>query len=352
MKDTQKTIFELASDPCIDIFNPEFHPSEIDSVIFSSCAADQYGSAILAETLGISPRICQRVDSLCNSGTNSIVTGYSLIASGLVDSVLIAGAEKRDSPGNHLLWDASRGAFSLPIHWAALFAKAHMRMFGTTELQLAEVAAKNRSAAVSNENALFHQTVTVEEVMQSKKLVDPLKLLDCSAPCCGAAAVLLVSEEKAKSIENPVWIRGIGQQTNSASFANSTSDLLTIESAASAAKRAFEMSNMRADDIDIAEVHDAFSILEILAIEDLGFVQKGEGGKQTGKTQQVINPRGGLLGTGHPVGATGVAQVCEIVKQLQGGLDRGQVDDCKTGLVHNLAAAGSSATVLILGVDK
>jgi acetyl-CoA C-acetyltransferase len=227
-----------------------------------------------------------------------------------------------------------------------------MRKFGTTEEQLAAVAAKNRSRALKNPKALFKRMISVNDVMQSKKIVEPLKLLDCSAPCCGASAVIMVSERKAKSCDKPVWIKGIGQQTNSASFANSTSDLTRIDAASIASREAFKMARTRPSQIDIAEVHDAFSIIEILAMEDIGFVKRGEGGLHVGKTHQVINPRGGILGSGHPVGATGVAQTAEIVNQLQGKAGLSQVTGCKMGLVHNLAAAGSSATVLILGADQ
>src|SRR5262249_21345776 len=150
VKDTQKTVVELAADPCLKLLSSGTLRPDVGGVLLSTCATDQYSSAILAEMLGMRPRLCQRIDNLCNSGTNSVISGYSLIASGLVDSVLVVGAEKRESPGNHLLWDATRGAFSRPVHWASLFAKSHMRKFGTTEEEIALVAAKNRSNAARN----------------------------------------------------------------------------------------------------------------------------------------------------------------------------------------------------------
>jgi acetyl-CoA C-acetyltransferase len=190
----------------------------------------------------------------------------------------------------------------------------------------------------------------LEEVMNSKKIAYPIKLLDCSSPCDGASAVLLVSEKRARRLDNPVFIKGIGQQTNSASFAKATSELTTIDAARSAASRAFEMSQLNISQIDIAELHDAFTILEIIAYEDLGFVKRGEGGKFVNQQQVVINARGGIIGCGHPVGATGVAQVAEIASQLAGEAGRRQVRHCNNGLVHNLAAAGSSASVIVMGV--
>lgn len=322
-------------------------PRDIGAVLFSSCTTEQYSSTIVSEMLGITPRVSQRIDNLCNSGTNAIVTAYSLIASEVCDTALVVGAEKADSTGNRLSWDVTRGAFMFPVHWAAIFAKAHMRKYGTTEEQLAMIAVKNRKNASNNPNALFRTPVTLEEVMSSRKIAEPLKLLDCSAACDGASAVVLASEQKAHELtDNPIWIMGLGQHTNSASFANSTSDLTTVESASLAAKEAYRMAQVRASEIDVAEVHDAFTIMELLALEDLGF--RAKGAKSTDNAV-AINPRGGILGSGHPVGATGVAQAAEVAAQLAGTAGATQVKDCRYGLVHNLAAAGSSATVMIMG---
>jgi acetyl-CoA C-acetyltransferase len=345
------SLFELACEPSVQLIRESgISAKEIDAVLFSSCATDQYSSVIISEMLGIYPRISYRVDNLCNSGTNAVASAFAIIASGLCNTVLVVGAEKADSPGNKLVWDVSRGSFMFPVHWAAIFAKAHMRKYGTTEEQMAMVSVKNHKNAAKNDHALFRKEVTLQEVMNSKKIASPIKLLDCSASCEGASAILLVSEEKARSLDNPVFIKGIGQQTTSASFAKATPDLTTIEAARRAAHTAFEMSHTKLSQIDVAELHDAFTILEILGYEDLGFAKKGEGGKFVNQEQIVINPRGGIIGCGHPVGATGVAQVAEIASQLAGKAGKRQVKNCKTGLVHNLAAAGSSASVIVMGV--
>jgi len=352
-KDSGKSIFDLACEPCAKILNNEnLDKTHLGAVLFSSCTTEQYSSTILSELLGIRPQMSQRIDNLCNSGTNAIVSGYSLIASGLCDTALVVGAEKAHSEGNKLRWDVTRGSFMLPVHWAALFAKAHMRKYGTSEEEMAMVSVKNRGNASTNPNALFRNPVTLDEVMTSRKIADPLKLLDCSAPCDGASAVLLASEEKAKKLtDNPVWIRGIGQYTSSASFANATVDLCSVEAAKVAAQGAYKMSKTKPSQIDVAEVHDAFTILEILAYEDLGFAKKGMGGKFVQQNNVAINARGGIIGRGHPVGATGVAQVVEIADQLAGSAGKAQVKGCETGLVHNLAAAGSSATVIVMGTS-
>lgn len=348
VKESGKSIFDLACDPCVQILRPG-NPGrkDIEAVLLSSCTTEQYSSTVVSEMLGIRPKISQRIDNLCNSGTNAIVTAYSLIASEMCDIALVVGAEKSDSSGNKLRWDLTRGSFMLPVHWASIFARAHMRKYGTTEEQMAMVAVKNRKNAAKNPNALFKTPVTLEHVMNSRKIAEPLKLLDCSAPCDGASAVVLASEQKAFQLTDiPVWIMGIGQHTNSASFANATSDLTTIEAAKIAGSDAFDMAHIKPGDIDVAELHDAFTILEILALEDLGL--KKQGGKLDDNAAN-INPRGGILGSGHPVGATGVAQAAEIAAQLAGKAGDTQVEDCKRGLVHNLAAAGSSSTVLIMG---
>ena len=350
-KGSKMSLFELACEPSVQLIRESgISAKEIDAVLFSSCATDQYSSVIISEMLGIYPRISYRIDNLCNSGTNAVASAFAIIASGLCNTVLVVGAEKADSPGNKLVWDVSRGSFMFPVHWAAIFAKAHMRKYGTTEEQMAMVSVKNHKNAAKNDHALFRKEVTLQEVMNSKKIASPIKLLDCSASCEGASAILLVSEEKARSLDNPVFIKGIGQQTTSASFAKATPDLTTIEAARRAAHTAFEMSHTKLSQIDVAELHDAFTILEILGYEDLGFAKKGEGGKFVNQEQIVINPRGGIIGCGHPVGATGVAQVAEIASQLAGKAGKRQVKNCKTGLVHNLAAAGSSASVIVMGV--
>jgi acetyl-CoA C-acetyltransferase len=355
-KNSNLSVFELACLPCIDIIREtKILKTEIDAVLFSSCSTEQYGSNIICEMLGISPRISHRIESLCNSGTNSIVSAYAYISSGLCDSALIVGAEKAKSPGSVLSWDVSRGLFTFPAFWAAIFAKSHMRKYGTTEEQMATVSVKNRTNALRNPNALFNneeEVITLRDVMHSRRIVDPIKLLDCSCPCDGSSAILLLSEDKAKGVamDNPIWIKGIGQQVTGASFNEASSDLTTIKASKIAAREAYAMSKTSPGHIDVVELHDAFTILQILALEDLGFVQKGMGGEFTyGNEIVAVNPRGGILGCGHPIGTTGLSQLAEMAAQLSEKAGQRQVKGCKTGLVHNLAAAGTSATVIILG---
>lgn len=353
MKDTLLSVEELACEPCKEILERHKNTNlKIDSVFLSTTADIQYGSTIVSEYLGLKPRISQRLDNLCNSGSNAIVSAYSMIRSGLCKNALVVGADIRQTKGSQLVWDISRGSFTLPVYWAALFAKAHMRKYGTTEEQMASVTVKNRKSAYLNRNALFRKKISVKDVMDSKKLVEPLKLLDCSYVCNGASAILLSNEADSKMYTDfPVWIEGIGSSVEAASFSNVSSELSSIHSTKSASDMAYSMTNITPKQIDVAELHDAFTIMEIMAYEDLGFCKKGDGGKFVSQNDISINPRGGLLGTGHPLGATGVAQAVEISEQLKGLAGNRQIKDCKMGLVHNMSAAGSSSLVLIISKD-
>lgn len=324
---------------------------DIDAVLVSTNENKKYLAPILSEMAGITPKISHSVENLCNSGTNSIVSAFSYVSSGLADAVLVAGAERSDNPGQVLDWDVSRGEFKHPIFWGSMFTKAHKRKFGTTDEELAHVSAKNHKNAQDNPMAYSSKTHTIDEIMNSKKLTEDLRLLDCSRSCAGSSAVLLVSEKIAKKFtDSPVWISGIGQKTTSASFTKN--DLTRLDSTIDAARQAYAMSNIEPKQIDVAEIHDAFSICEIMVLEDLEIAQKGGAGKLVkelyNSNSKKINPRGGLIGAGHPLGATGVAQVAEIASQLQGNSSKRQVENTRIGLVQNMSAAATSSTVLVL----
>jgi acetyl-CoA C-acetyltransferase len=352
-KEEPPSLFDIACEAGSALLCKEvLSTSEIDAVIFSSCCNDQYSATILAEMLGIKPKIAYRIDNLCNSGTSAFISGYGLIASGLCRSALIVGAETQDTPGRTLGWDVTRGSFSLPIYWATMFAKNHMRTYGTTEEQMAMVVVKNLKNALKNPNALHGKQLTVNDVMTSRRITYPLKLLDCSSLCAGASAVLLISDVMSSHlIENPVFVTGIGAQTNSASLTKAIRDMNNFGTSAIAAKEAYKMAKIAPGNVDVAELHDAFSIMEIIAYEDLGFVDRGMGGKFVEHKTLAINPRGGILGCGHPLGATGLSQVAEITAQLTRNAGRRQIKGCKTGLIQNLSAAGTSANVIILQVN-
>ena len=352
-KDDQK-IETVLLDSTKEVFknNPEIDRNDIDAVLASTNNNSKYLSPVLSEMVGIQPNISHTIESLCNSGTNSIVSAYSYIASGLADMVLVSGAERYDSPGQILEWDNSRGEYKHPIFWASIFAKSYKREYGISDEQLAVVSVKNHKQAKENPNALSNKTYSIEDVLNSKKLTDDLRLLDCSRPCTGSASIILGSEEKVNQLsENPVWITGIGQKTISAGFTKNIS-FSSMESTKLAGQSALKMADKNIENIDVAEIHDAFSVCEPMALESLGFSKNGKAMsiiKELHETDNFkINPRGGLIGTGHPLGATGIAQTIEITQQLQSNAGNRQTENPQVGLVHNMSAAATSSTVLVL----
>jgi acetyl-CoA C-acetyltransferase len=238
----------------------------------------------------------------------------------------------------------------------AMIAARHMYEFGTTLEQLSLVAVKNHRNAAKNPNAQFRSAVTLEHVMNSAPVALPLRLFHCSPITDGAAAVILCPLELAKKhCDMPVKVLGSGQATDSIALHN-REDLCTLKAVEAAGEQAYKMAGLRPEQIDVAEVHDCFTIAEICITEALGYAAKGEGGKavEEGRTDYggdvVINPSGGLKGKGHPVGATGVAQVCEIVAQLQGNAGQRQVEKARYGLTQNMGGSGGSSVVHIFEV--
>ncbi len=366
-KDTEIDVSHLALESTIPLLRETGFPRDlIDAVIVSSCSIDQYLSSIISELLGIKPKISHKIDNLCNSGTNAIISGFSYIASGLCDSALIIGVEKTNTLGKILVSDLSRGQFTLPIYWGSIFKKIHMSKYGTQEEQICSVPVNNYLKAKNNKTAYNkNKTISLEDVLNSRILIEPLKLLECCSICEGSSSLLLVAEEKipffkSKILSNtkknneviPVLLKGIGQQTNSASFSNAIKDIFEVGPAKIAARQAFKMAKLAATDMDVAEIHDAFSILEIMGYEDLGLVKKGEGGKFVNQNTLEVNPRGGIIGCGHPIGVTGIAQTVSVVEHLTGKrnvkIQHQKKSTHYKGIIHNLAAAGTSATVLIL----
>jgi len=249
-------------------------------------------------------------------------------------------------------WETFFGATYPGLY--AMIAMRHMYNFGTKREQLAQVAVKNHENGSLNPYAQFKRPVSLENVINAPLVAYPLGMLDCSPVSDGAAAVVLCEAKKAKKYsDNPVKIIGSGQASDMLPL-HGRKNICTFESTVHAAKMAYKHANIKPKDVDVAEVHDCFTIAEILAIEDLGFVKKGEGGKAidneitTLKGEIPTNTSGGLKAKGHPIGATGVAQVAEIVLQLRGKADKRQIKDARIGLAHNIGGAGASCVVHIL----
>jgi len=323
-------------------------------------------SSLLSDYLGMGPIPATRVESACASGGLALRTGFIEVASGLNDIVLVGGVEK--------MTDVSVAGATFALSTAAdqeyevyqgitfpglyaLMARAHMQKYGTSRKQLAQVAVKNHFHGSMNPLAQYPQKITLEEVLDSVMVADPLRILDCSPITDGAAAVILAPLDLAKKISQKpiVKIIGSGHSTDTIAL-HSRNDLTEIKSTERAAKIAYDMAGKRPEEIDLAEVHDCFTIAEICVIEALGFVEKGKGGPETehglttlgGKIP--VNTSGGLKSKGHPVGATGVAQAIEITKQLRGEAGERQVKNARVGLTQNMGGSGGSSVVHIMEV--
>ena len=304
-----------------------------------------------------------RVEAACASGGLALRSGVIAVASGYHDVVISAGIEKMTDIGAEKAmdalaaaadreWEAAVGATFPGLY--AMMARAHMHEFGTTREQLAQVAVKNHYNGSMNPRAQFRNRITIETVVNSPLVADPLRLFDCSPITDGAAAVVLVPAARAKEFtDTPIYIKAAAQASDSISLHDRRS-LTSIDATTVAADRAFKMTKLQRSKIDVAEVHDCFTIAEIMAIEDLGFCEQGAGGPATlaGETaiggKIPINTSGGLKACGHPVGATGVKQAVEIVEQLRGDAGKRQVDGAEVGLTHNVGGTGGTVVVHIL----
>ncbi len=303
-----------------------------------------------------------RVEAACASGGLALRQAVLAIASGYHDIVIAGGAEKMTDVDTSTATDALAAAADR--EWEGVFgatfpalyamiARLHMHRYGTTQEQLAQVAVKNHYHGSLNPKAQYQNRITVENVLGSNMVAEPLHLLDCSPITDGAAAVVLAPAEDArKYTDTPIYIKASTQASDTISL-HDRRDITTLDATVTAAKQAYKMAKLEPKDIQVAEVHDCFTIAEICAIEDLGFASKGEGGKLTeeGVTsiggRLPINTSGGLKACGHPVGATGIKQAVEIVQQLRGEAGKRQVD-AEIGLTHNVGGSGGTAVVHIL----
>jgi acetyl-CoA C-acetyltransferase len=317
-------------------------------------------ACLIADHAGLNPTPCTRVEAACASGGLALRQAMISVASGMHDMVVAAGVEKMsDVIGEEAVgalasasdqeWEAFIGATFPSLY--ALMARRHMYEFGTTEEQMAMVAVKNHAFAAKNPCAQYHTKISVEDVLRSPPVCTPLKLLDCSPISDGAACVILAPADEAKKYtDTPILIAGSGHATDTLAL-HSRRSLVQLDATVEAAREAYRMAGLTPSDVQVAEVHDCFTIAEIIAIEDLGFCKKGEGGKMTEEGQTnlggkvVVNPSGGLKGKGHPVGATGIAQAVEIALQLRGEAGKRQVEGAEVGLTHNVGGTGGTAVV-------
>ena len=323
-------------------------------------------ASLLSDYLGKNPVPAARVESACASGGLALRQGFIEVASGMSDIVLVGGVEKmtdvNGAEATYALGTAAdqeyEGYHGLTFPGLyALMAVHHMHAHGTTREQLAKVAVKNHENGSRNPLAQFPFKVSVEAVLDSVLVADPLRILDCSPITDGAAAVILCSVEMAKKLKKPVVrITGSGHATDTIAL-SARQDLSWIESTHLAAKKALAMAKRKVEDMHLFEVHDCFTIAEIMVSEALGIVKKGQGGPAvadgltalTGKFP--VNPSGGLKAKGHPVGATGVAQAVEVVKQLRGDAGARQVKGATRGLTQNMGGTGGSTVVHVFEAE-
>ncbi|MDH5482835.1 MAG: thiolase domain-containing protein [Candidatus Bathyarchaeota archaeon] len=346
---------------------PKLDPKEDVRALFVGHMGESYEhqghtGATMADWAGLLHIPATRTEAACASSGVALRAGIYAVLSGLCDVVMVGGVEKMTHRTTPEVTEYLAMASDYPFEqWHgitfpglfALMATAHMHEYGTTERQLAMVAVKNHHHGSLNPKAHMQKEIALENALSSRAIAWPLKLFDCSLITDGASCLILTKPELAKKFtDTPVHIVGSGQASDTIGLYE-REVFTSLAAAKLAAKKAYEMADAKPEDIDLAEVHDCFTIAEIIAYEDLGFCNPGEGGKlvESGETKLEgrlpVNTSGGLKAKGHPVGATGTAQAYEMYLQLTGQADRRQVENAETGLTHNVGGSGATATVHI-----
>jgi acetyl-CoA C-acetyltransferase len=359
--------FEAYREAMVDA---QLKPTEIDASII--CSAPEYDkqrtpAGVIAEYLGLTPQPTFYIENVCSSSSMGVRVGYSLIRSGLHDVILILGFQKmseitsaesqeRMGRGADIMWESPFGTM-MPAYYA-MHARAHFEKYGTTEEDLALIRIKAAHYGQLNEKAVYRKTLSVDQVLSSDTVSTPLKRFDCCANADGSSCLILARKRRATVMaKKPVWILGLGAASAPVNMAGRES-LTGLRCAQEAARQAFTMAHISPQDVDVAEVHDCFTIAEMMAYEDLGFAAPGEGkslirDKETYQKGTIpINVDGGLLSKGHPIGATGGSQIRTIVHQLRNEAGTMQVKDPKIGLVHNIGGVGLYGNVTILGTER
>lgn len=304
-----------------------------------------------------------RVEGGGACGGLALASGFTAVASGLFDIVVVGGAEKMTDVGDEKAksilsatadqeWESVFGASHASLY--AMIARRHMHEFGTTREQMAAVAVKNHRNGAKNPNAQYQRELSMKAVLGAPWVAEPLGMLDCAPLSDGAAAVILCPSEMARKFtDTPILIAGLGIASDTIALHDRRS-ITTMDASVIAGRRAYDMAKVSPAEIQVAEVHDNYTITEIVAIEDLGFVEKGNGGPATveGVTELnskiSVNPSGGLKARGQPVGATGIAQAVEVVRQLKGEVGERQVSGAEVGLTHVVGGTGATVVVHVL----
>jgi acetyl-CoA C-acetyltransferase len=346
---------------------PNLNPKKDIKALFIGHMGESYEhqghtGATAADWAGLMNISATRTEAACSSSGAALRAGIFAVLSGLCDVVMVGGVEKMTHRNTPEVTEFLAMASDFPFEqWHgitfpglfALMATAHMHKYGTTETQLAHVAVKNHYNGSLNPKAHMQKQITIETALSSRVIAWPLKLYDCSLITDGASCLILTKPELAKKYtDTPIHIIGSGQASDTIGIYE-REDFTSLTAAKLAAQQAYKMAGLKPEDIDVAEVHDCFTIAEIIAYEDLGFCKPGEGGHLAEKGETAlkgripVNTSGGLKAKGHPVGATGTAQAYEIYLQLTGQAEKRQVKDAEVGLTHNVGGSGATATVHI-----
>ncbi len=353
------------------VYDANLSGDEIDALYVGNMSAgrfieQEHIGALIADYSGLARdhTPATRVEAAGASGGLAFREGYMAVASGMHDIVVVGGAEKMTDVGDVLSgeiqataadqqWETSFGATFASLH--AMIARRHMHQYGTTREQIAQVAVKNHKHGSLNPKAQYQKEIKLDAVLKASPVADPLGMFDCAPISDGAAAVVLCAMEKArKYTDTPVKVLASAQASDTLALAH-REDICRFDATSIAAQRAFRQAKLTPKDVQLAEVHDNFTISEILAIEDLGFFPKGKGGEATANGETAlgariaINTSGGLKARGDPVGATGIAQIVELVTQLRGEGGKRQVPKAAVGLAQNVGGTGATAVVHLLG---
>jgi len=332
-----------------------------------SFVGQEHVAPLLADYLSLKSKPAFRIENACASSGMAFNLACMAIASGIYDIVMVGGVEKMTdisvseatsvyAKAMDAEWESFFG-LTLPAAFA-LIARRHMVQYGTKPEQLAMVSVKNHRNATKNPLAQFQFEITVERVLTSPIVSDPLHVLDCSPITDGAAAIVLCSAELAKKYtDTPIYVLGFGAASDSIAL-HDRPDITTFSATVKASRQAYKMAGIEPKNINVAELHDSFTIAEIISYEDLGFCEKGKGGLmiEEGETEIggriPVNPSGGLKARGNPIGATGAAQIVEIVQQLRGEAGKRQVSDAEIGMTQNIGGSGSTCVVHIFGRQR
>jgi len=348
----------------------DLDPAVIDATVIGSVPEyhqQRSLAGVIQEYLNLNPRPTWLVEAACASGSAAIRTAWMSIQAGVHDVVAVIGCQKMTELETadilalmgrvgDVQWESGFGT-TFPGYYA-MFAQRHMHEYGTTAENLAQVAVKNHYYGARNPKALFQKEITTHKALASDPVAAPLTVYDCCANADGAACVILAGEHAARKLagERTVWLAGSGCASASMSVLRRPS-LTCVPSAQAAAAQAYRMAGINAADVKVAEVHDCFTIAEIMAYEDLGFCEKGAGGEFIAARESYlggstpVNVDGGLKAKGHPVGATGVSMACEIVRQLRGEAGQRQVANADIGLTHNVGGIGQYCFVNVFAKE-